>query len=378
VLFRSISLKTPCNKHINIEGDDLWCLAVNKVSSYFDYAIHKYLSNAEKGAKLPFPETKTLIPITNLLENGERSNINDIRAFSWNYFCCFKNIYALKLIRSMPMYMDGFYALDRGVHWTLEYLTHNALMAKPGYSKQFSDTLYMSIMKYLTRTYSDPPVWGKETGPGPFSLINTKELVKIAKREESVKRLYGESKLADIFERQLSLIAQSLGLYVIKGRKGRSSIDLFCISNNLTKNFTFLLEAKTSKNKYNLPAKDGRALVEYVAEAREILRNLPELSFILIVGPTPAKTIEKKICEVESKILLPVRYCEVEHIAKLRERIPGSLPSKPFKEIVLSAPHIIDKDCIDAIISSYYKEQESYTIFINSLYDSYTPVKIKM
>jgi hypothetical protein len=148
-------------------------------------------------------------------------------------------------------------------------------------------------------------------------------------------------RIEKVFEQQLALIVQSFGLYVVSTRTGQRTVDLICISADPTARFTFLLEAKTSGRPYTLPRDDARALLEYIREVRGGLTTLPPLHFVLMIGPYPSATLEKKLQGLEAEAGLPIRYCSADELAQLREVVAGPLPLNDFADHLLLASRVV-------------------------------------
>lgn len=129
--------------------------------------------------------------------------------------------------------------------------------------------------------------------------------------------------------------------YVVSTRTGQRTVDLICISADPTAQFTFLLEAKTSARPYTLPRDDARALLEYIQEVRGGLTTLPPLHFVLMVGPSPSATLEKKLQGLEAEARLPIRYCSADELAQLREVVAGPLPLNDFADHLLLASRVV-------------------------------------
>jgi hypothetical protein len=205
---------------------------------------------------------------------------------------------------------------------------------------ELSRRLVATIFEQWVRIYDRPDV-GKNYRIGPFSSIRLTELAPLANRDARMSKKYGSKRIEKVFEQQLALIVQSFGLYVVSTRTGQRTVDLICISADPTARFTFLLEAKTSGRPYALPRDDARALLEYIREVRAELTTLPPLHFVLMVGPSPSATLEKKLQGLEAEAGLPIRYCSADELAQLREVVAGPLPLNDFTDFLLLASRVV-------------------------------------
>jgi hypothetical protein len=128
--------------------------------------------------------------------------------------------------------------------------------------------------------------------PGRFSLIRPADLELLATRAESMARRHGLKSIEAVFEQQIALIFQSFGFLVVPTKPGRESIDLRCFSNDSQDSSQIMVEAKTTKGVYSLPAKDRRALRDYVNSVQRTFKTLPPPSLLIVVGPRPASTLQ--------------------------------------------------------------------------------------
>jgi hypothetical protein len=210
----------------------------------------------------------------------------------------------------------------------------------PPHVLKLSQRLVTTVFEQWVRIY-DRPDWDKSHRIGPFSSIRLTELAPLANRDARMSKKYGSKRVEKVFEQQLALIVQSFGFYVVSTRTGQRTVDLICISADPTARFTFLLEAKTSGRPYALPRDDARALLEYIREVRTGLTTLPPLHFVLMIGPPPSATLEKKLQGLEAEAGSPIRYCSAHELAQLREVVAGPLPLNDFADHLLLAPRVV-------------------------------------
>jgi hypothetical protein len=178
------------------------------------------------------------------------------------------------------------------------------------------------------------------------SVSYTSELVDeldgVARRSPFMRAHLGEKYLARLFESQLAVVFESLGFTVLLTRVGERRADLLCIGGDATQPFSFILEAKSSARGYGLPAKDERALREYVHDVRaHLATHAPPLRFLLIVGGAPARTLSGKLERLQADIQLPTRFITAQSVAELRKKLPGTVYHERFVEMILGGSCVL-------------------------------------
>jgi hypothetical protein len=164
----------------------------------------------------------------------------------------------------------------------------------------------------------------------------------------------------------LALVMQSFGMFVVHEKAGEASVDLICIANDPGR-ITFLVEAKTSGKPYSLPKKDARAVADYIEDVQKALTTLPRLEFVLIVSREPSKTLGQKLKDLESRVGVPVRFCEVEELATLREMIMSALPVDVFKATVIGASPILPKGLLSTVVRKYQEAHTATETFVRQM-----------
>jgi hypothetical protein len=182
-----------------------------------------------------------------------------------------------------------------------------------------------------------------------------------------MQKRYGRKYVERVFEKQLALIMQSFGLYVVSTRVGQSTVDLVCISSDPLERITLLVEAKTTKGNYSLPRKDDRALRDYIDDVRRILTTLPPLSLVLLLGNKPSRTLNAKLGRLETHACVPVRFMPARELALLRERIIGPLPLRIFIREAVARSRIVDATAVTAIVESYDATQAAHRSFVEAM-----------
>jgi hypothetical protein len=264
-----------------------------------------------------------------------------------------------------------------GVHAVMEDLAHSSLARLHRLSldapfpqlRDLFDRLVEGGLADLAEAYHDratgwrPGSWR----PGPFSDLRVEELPLLAGRHEATIKRYGVKRVEKRFEQQLALLFQSLGFVVIETRSGSRTVDLVCISMDPNHRVTFLVEAKTSKSVYGLPAKDERALHDYVADFNRTLTTLPPLRFVMLVAHNPAKALSRKLRAFETQTGTPIRFVSALSLAQLRSDLPGPAPVGPFVELLLNGPPTTSSEFVSSLTGIYAKQQEAHKQFAQAL-----------
>ncbi len=154
---------------------------------------------------------------------------------------------------------------------------------------------------------------------------------------------------------------------MIHTKTGTRTVDLVCISTDPSQRVTFLVEAKTSTASYSLPAKDERALRDYVTEIEQTLTTLPPLRFVLVVSNGATKTLEHKLRDLETKSGKPVRFMTATALGRLRASMPGPVPVGPFCNLLLDGPSILSEDFAGSITAIYRRQQDAHREFTEAL-----------
>jgi hypothetical protein len=281
----------------------------------------------------------------------------------------------IRVIALTPMGRTGAQAeFEQLTHQTLARLHHHEHIGPSQSIRDLAGCLLHSLLHALADGYADTASsWNTSWRPGAFSQIRVDELDLLARRAEAVTKRYGDKHVERRFEQQLALLFQSFGFYVIQTRTGARTVDLVCISDDPAGAFTFLVEAKTTKAAYSFPAKDERALRDYVADIEGSLRTLPSLRFVLIVSHTATKTLDRKLNQFETSTGRPVRFLRAALLAELRESIPGPAPAAPLAQLVLNAPRIIPANFAAALADTYKLRQDAHTQLAEALMSTNRP-----
>lgn len=207
---------------------------------------------------------------------------------------------------------------------------------------------------------------GLEDPAGPFSRLKLGELPLLARRDSRIVKRVGRGRVANVFEQQLSLVLQSLGLYVVPATSGTARVDLICVSPDPVAAATFLVEAKSSARPYTLPKDDERALVDYVRDSRR-LTTLPPLEFVLLVGHEASTTLASRLQRLERELKVPVRFLRARDLARLRERLVGPAPFGVLRQHILGGSHILPEAVVDDVCGALEIMQRAHVNLVDAL-----------
>lgn len=275
--------------------------------------------------------------------------------------------YFTGLFQDMPFNPNfSISVVEERAHNNLYRLHKTSLSAPHADLRRCANKLVHGLLDLLKTVYSSERIiCNKDHRSGPFSALLTHELALLASRDKRLLSRYGTKQVEKVFERQLALLFQSYGFYVVGTKLGQKTVDLICISSDPRQKMTILVEAKTSGKPYSLPTKDRRALVEYAKDVKKSLTGMPNLEFVLITGPQPGSTLEGRLSELEAEIQTPARYISAKELGALRECMPGTLPMETLRnDIILSDTRIL-KDLDKSILETHQSRQQAYSLFVN-------------
>jgi hypothetical protein len=361
---------TLADASLKIGGEELWNRVLLVLAAYYDFAVRRLTPMVGSGDQL-IPGLN-LPRITQLLDCVKAFDATNTPPYHLTailltcaYFNSFQSAYFLSTFKKTPLPLPLIQPFESEAHDNLCRLI-NHLISSDGLQRTLLSRLVRTTASFLAEIYQNTKEgWNNEHRIGPFSSIKLSELSLLAKRDHVLLKKYGAKSVEKLFEHQLALITQSFGFYVIRTRTGKRTVDLVCISGNPS--MTFLLEAKTTNGPYSLPTKDSRALIEYTNEVRSILATLPQLRFVLIIGPQASKTLHRKLIQLEAQAGIPIRFCTAQQIADLREMIPGPLPISSFVDRILTAPHVLTDESFNEVVKNYHGMQQIHSQFVDGL-----------
>lgn len=355
----------------SFEGEDVRGRLLLSLAGYFDVLARRYLAPRSARPNAPFLKALVIAEFSRLIPD-EAGHSGDprrtqFRILSCHYFYALSSLYITSVLRSAHAPRPAYSELESCAHRALNSLVRDSFDVIGQNERIAASRLAQGALAFAQQVYDDIPKWNSKHQLGPFSAIHIDELALLARRDRSLLKRYGTRNAERVFEKQLALIMQSFGLFVVSTRVGQSTVDLVCISPSAEERFTFLVEAKTTSSAYFLPKKDGRALKEYVAGVRASLSTLPPLGFVLIIGHAGSKTLVEKLARLQSEIAIPVRFVRAQQIADLRERIPGPLPLKAFASEVLRGATALANDFVNRVVGSYDAEQSAHRDFVERM-----------
>lgn len=261
-------------------------------------------------------------------------------------------------------------------HAAVESIGHEALLelhrtqsSAPTEELQLAAGVLLHQVLFERARISDEIARGRDESwrPGPYSELRLDELSLLAARHEATVRRYGARRVDKRFEQQLSLLFQSLGFIVVQTRTGSRTVDLVCVSGESRS--TFLVEAKTSGAAYSLPAKDERALRDYIADVDETLKTLPPLRFVLLVSHSATRTLPGKLQALETKSGKPARFMSAAALSRLRTNLPGPTPAGVLEDHILASDdRVLPAGFVDDVVASYSKQQDAHRALVDSLF----------
>jgi hypothetical protein len=228
-----------------------------------------------------------------------------------------------------------------------------------------ADRLLSQSLRFREEVLKRRYAFHRERADEGRSEIRGGELELLSARSRLMEEKYGPKRIERIFEQKLDLLFQSLGFTVIPARPGEAEADLLCIARQ--DRFTFLVDAKSTRGKYNLPKTDQRALEEYVGGFSEKLPDLPELSFVLLAGHDVASTVPGKLRSLERRLGLPARFVPARVLGQLAEELRGPVSGAVLREAILSSDYIVSDKVIEEMRSAFDSIASAYADFVAKL-----------
>jgi hypothetical protein len=360
-----------CGGVTKLEGADAWNRALLSIGGYYDFCVSKLLKrdygrNEPLIPGLKFADYDCLTEAT--IMDGPPDSRHAAVALALAYLVSLGSAYFYGLFRNTGLPLAGLLEFESIAHRNIVVLHHYESALPHGCQRLLAQRLLHTLLHHLANSCeASGSAWNKEHRSGPFSMIRLQELALLAKRDNAMARRYGLKHIEKVFEQQLLLIAQSLGLWVIGNQTGQRTVDLVCIPGDDTPGI-FLIEAKTSGHPYSLPAKDGRALLEYAATIKRMLVRFGPLRFILLIGCAAGTNLEDKLIQLEVAVGVPIRFCIAQDIADLRESLPGPAPIQRLIDRILVGPHILPRGFATDVVRAYQTMQEAYTTFGHTMF----------
>lgn len=254
-----------------------------------------------------------------------------------------------------------------GIHRELgKFIEH--LQQAHGSPRTMIENQLRSLLHYSEQIYAEKATARSEADTdNAFSEKWLKELSLLAARDSRMKNKYGAKQIERRFERHVALLFQTLGFITVPAIPGEAAADLLCIGKDSDTSYSFLVDAKSSKQPYTLPKADQRAIAEYVDATRKSLADLPKLTFVLLVGHGPARTVDNKLGALETSAGVPLRFISAEDLANLREQLPGPLRATLFRQVLLGSEPVLSSPALSQLPKKLSNLEQTYTEFVRGL-----------
>jgi hypothetical protein len=361
-----------CGVKHELAGRDLWCRKFFILGCYYDFSVRRLIAAENRSKKHDLAPGLNLPAHSQFLEKFPHKAQNPDPAVGHliisKYLSCLMPTYFTRLLRAFPAPNFPMSVFEEQAHGGVCSLHGYSFSAPHQDLRRCANKLAHGLLDLLKTVYSSEQiVWNEDHKSGPFSALGTHELALLASRDKKLLSRYGTKQVEKVFERQLALLFQSYGFYVVGTKSGQKTVDLICISSDPRQKMTILVEAKTSGKTYSLPTKDRRALVEYAKDVKKSLTGMPNLEFVLITGPQPGSTLEGRLSRLEAEIQTPARYVTAAELAAARECMPGPLPMGALRnDVILSGTRIL-KNLDKSILKTYQSQQQAYSHFVGTM-----------
>lgn len=201
-----------------------------------------------------------------------------------------------------------------------------------------------------------------------FSVSEGAELPAIAERNPHLVRRYG-ARLSWIFEQETARLLQSLGLVVTSTRRFERSVDLICVVPTRPDPQLIIVDAKSTRRQYTLPASDQRALREYVEQVRRNLVTLPSLVLVVIVGPDPGVALSGRLRECSADWNVPVRYLRAATLAAIRHHLPGPPELSDLLDRIRLGPEVVEPQLVRDLFDLWHRRSAAQDELIRAWLD---------
>jgi len=344
----------------------LWSGALCAAAIYYDYVVSRVLSEEPLGSPLELVKEDNVSLMLDMSEAFDSKHVSAAAYFVARYLQMYLALGYFRDHASDPFIGAPWISLLVYVYSPLGDLAR-FVRTKGAYP--LGGFAIHSVISALANTSAVCKAVSEEsmkTLERMASASKGVDLADLASRAQHAVERFGDKNVGMVFERQLAFLMQSFGFFVSPASRGRRAIDLICIS-AVPKPYTLMLEAKTSRRAYYLPAKDARALKEYAINTQAVLSTLPPLKLLLLVGPNPASTLANKLRSLEAEVGVPIRYCEASVLADLRKRLPGPAPAHLFLKGLQLSDHVANGGFADAVARGYERQQATHDRFVQEM-----------
>lgn len=192
--------------------------------------------------------------------------------------------------------------------------------------------------------------------------FNRIKFIKLSNGDENLLKKLGP-KLYTEFEKELVKIFDAFGFFVSHTKIGKKRVDLI-ISTPKPNSYTFLVDAKSSKSNYSLPASDSRAIKEYILQYEESSDIMPSLKFFLIISSNHSKTLETKLKILSNETGVPVRFISASTFADIVENCNWNIYPNLLIKAITESNFILDKDWSRSLIESIRKKKNAFNKYV--------------
>jgi hypothetical protein len=179
-------------------------------------------------------------------------------------------------------------------------------------------SLIRGLVLMQVAPFIDSFAGSRATQPLDFS-----DLPSLAAHEHvAIARHKSAPKVANAFQARLTALFRSFNGPVVSAAPGDPLGDIYY---ELPEGNFILIDAKStgSSRGYTLPESDADALRRYVKKAPEILPSGRSVVAVLIVGPSPGSSLERRLRALEDSVRCPVRFAAADQMLGFRNSHPG-------------------------------------------------------
>jgi hypothetical protein len=351
------------NQTITAKGEDaiVWLLFI--LCQNYDAVVLRLIEKIGIRTPVPTPgvDLEFLKQASKSFLKPRHTTLDRVAAFTYNYLYCLWASFLVCLMHQSGARSSIVLGLEEIAHDTA-----NRLLDGLGeYRKESNEATVMlaltqSAFRTLSFAYHVLATRPRKAGElREFLDLNIHELSLLAVHDQFATEKYGEKGLEREFERQLSLLFQSFGFYVVTASPGERAVDLVCVPTSPQPAGVLLIDGKTSKHPYKLPVADQRALKEYFEHVCRTVTSLPRVTDILIVGPAPSTSLSERVRTLETELQVSVRYCPVAVLEDLREGLLGAVNHFDFFNALRLSSHVVGKQHIKELISRQRSKSDS-------------------
>jgi hypothetical protein len=351
----------------DLGGEWFWS-ALRAVGSYFGYSLYRLAATA--GSTPPL-EVLRLVRRENEAEVAAASPETEIQqseagALLGAFVACASDLLLAAKVDEMglqpgdsPIYDADLTALE-----ALETL-HSESRDLDVEPLELADTLLTQAMEFRQETVHQRSQQRGKLLQKPPTLVGVRELVALSERHPLMVKEYGVKNVENVFELRLAAIFKTLGFVSVPAPPGRAAVDLLCVAPK--DQFSFFVEAKTSRGPYRLPKDDWRAIRDYANDFPAKMPTLRPLEFVLIVGSGPSRTLPERIEALRAEIGVPVKFVSADLIAMLQQEVAGPVDAPAFRDAVVRSAPVLTEEAVVEIKNESQKIATAIYQFVETL-----------